>query len=635
MRNKSKQQIMLLIFCLLLSFLAGCSSTDTNGDDITEPDQTASAPLERKTAIGLMTIASYEEVYSLISENRSSVHTQYEDAEGTRAEADTGNAALNDATDSAAAPSASDQHSLTNTQVAGIDEADLVKTDGQYLYMLSESKLVIAKADGGETTVISNTDIAASNYEDTSGKSEYAQNMYISGDTLVILTSVDEWWEATSEEDTGYKSYTNANIYDISNPASPALVTQLGQDGYLSGSRLVDGILYMVSNYSIYELNEEDIGTYIPSTYLRGEAECIAVNDICIPINTTESAWTVLSAIDVEDGSRLSSRSVLGGTATVYMNAENLYVACSNWHCDEGESYTEVPYQVTEYLEYSTTDIMSFSYDNGALALENTGMIPGTLINQFAMDAYNGNLRAVTTDNYHNYKIYTDEAHGWSNYEEIESGSSAGLYVLSESLKVVGKADHLAEGERVYSVRFDGDIGYFVTYLEVDPLFAVDLSTPSDPKVLSALKIPGFSQYLHLYGDGRLFGLGMTVNEEENWTENVKLSMFDISDPANVSEKNTLILEATGSSALYDHHAIMVDSEKNILAFPVDNGYKIYGYSDADGFYERTSIPIDTWTYNLRGLYIGDFFYICSTEYIGILNLNDLSLVTELNMTQG
>ena len=155
-------------------------------------------------------------------------------------------------------------------------------------YAAAEFPVVLDVYKRQATSIVSETEVTASYYEDASGKSEYAQNMYINGDKLVILVSVDEWWEPASDKDPGYKSYTNAVIYDISNPASPSLITQLGQDGYLSDSRLLNGILYLVSNYSIYELNEENVDTYIPSTYSQGESACMPVDDLCVPINTTE-----------------------------------------------------------------------------------------------------------------------------------------------------------------------------------------------------------------------------------------------------------------------------------------------------------------------------------------------------------
>ena len=174
-------------------------------------------------------------------------------------------------------------------------------------------------------------------------------------------------------------------------------------------------------------------------------------------------------------------------------------------------------------------------------------------------------------------------------------------------------------------------MAYFVTFRETDPLFAVDLSDPASPKVLSALKIPGFSEYLHFYGEGRLFGLGMAADEETGWTECLKLSMFDTSDPTDVTEKTMLELrEYMWSPALYDHHAALINIEKNIIAFPTDSSYLIYSYSDDSGFVKKGEVPFDGWSDNTRGLYIGEYMYICSSYNVIVIDMADYSVINEI-----
>ena len=515
-------------------------------------------------------------------------------------------------------------YSGTNVQVEGIDEADVVKTDGEYIYILQNgTELIIAKAVGKDTSIISRTKIASSEYSDTFGRDEYVSNMYLAGDRIVLLKTEQHWLKTAASYSNGQHVY--AEIYDVSEPASPNLVKSLGQDGNITDSRLYAGILYVISNYYIYNWSDDDPITYIPRTYNDGAEKLIAVPDIFIPNNVSSTSWTIVTSCDVSSGEQLSSVTVLGGAGTVYMNGSNLYIASATWKSDMSEPYTSDQYSVVDYRESSVTDIMRFSTEGGTVLFETTGSVPGYLIDQFAMDEYNGFLRIVTTNNGSSYKIFTDEKYGFTHYQWGENTSSSGLYILDQDLKRAGGIDGLGEDESVYSVRFNGDICYFVTFRRTDPLFAVDVSDPTAPTVLSALKIPGFSEYLHVYGDGLLFGLGMSADEETGRTQALKLSMFDTSNPADVSEKSTQVLDNVYySPALYDHHAAFINVEKNIIGFAAENNYLFYSYSDGR-FIQLASVSLSGYGNTTRGLYIGDYIYICDMEGIHVLGLSDFA----------
>jgi len=248
------------------------------------------------------------------------------------------------------------------------------------------------------------------------------------------------------------------------------------------------------------------------------------------------------------------------------------------------------------------------------------------------MDEHLGYLRVVTTNDTYTYSTIEDQVRKVVGYTGGQSKSSSGLYILNMSLTQVGAVDNLAPGEHVYSVRFDGDIGYFVTFRTVDPLFAVDLSNPRNPTVLSALKIPGFSQYLHVFSDGLLFGLGYNADETTGRRGDMKLSMFDTSNPADVFEAHTLAIDTNYSTALYNHKAIIVDSGKNIIGFPADSEYVVYGYNDQTGFFRRASISmLDNWWSDSRGLYISDYFYIVYENGLTVIDMESFKLILTIN----
>jgi len=519
----------------------------------------------------------------------------------------------------------------TNTQVEGVDEGDIVKTDGDYIYILRNEELIIILADGADTKEVSRTRLSEGGALDYS-KYNYAREIYINGDRLAIVC--DAYRVGNVGITYSYDYYrdgsgTIIDIYDIADRNAPKRIAEVGQDGYFTASRMIGDTLCLITNYNVWSVDEDDPETFVPALYRDGERELVSEGClvICPPFNNT--SYTVVTTYDINSGEAKSNQSVLGGGNNVYMNGSNLYVTRQEWSEEVGEPYQEDHYRVTKYSSAETTIITRFSFVGGKVSLISTGTVNGQLLNQFSLDEYNGYLRVVTTENDYSYTIYEDEKRGWSNYEYGDNESSNALYILNLDLITVSSITGLGRDERVYSVRFDGDVGYFVTFRQTDPLFTVDLADPFAPKVLSALKIPGFSQYLHVYGEGRLFGLGMDADPDTGWTNGMKLSMFDTSDKTNVTEKHMLKLDSTYSEALYNHKAILISPARDIIAFPTSNGYDVYGYSDDRGFYIRASIKggEDWWGYNMRGLYIEDYAYICGTDGVSVFDMTDFTAV--------
>lgn len=554
-------------------------------------------------------------------------------------------------TNEAAEREAGADYSETNAQVKGIDEGDIVKTDGKYIYILRDNEVIIMSADGEDSKVLSTTkvadpgedqydimplaksDVAEPMVRAEAGAHEYAQELYISGDRMVVLVGRSTWSAYDgglfrSAYYRGSSEQCEARIYDVSDPAKPVLADSLGQDGNYSSSRLMDGVLYLITNYYVYEEpKEREPGTFVPYLYTNGEKSLVEAGDICIVPEFNSTSYVVVSAVDVAEGERLSTASILGSGNTVYMSHENLYVASGRYESKQSDPYTQDQYTVVEYRESQYTDIARFSIDGGNITLEADGSVPGYLVNQFALDEYQGHLRVVTTINSYSHKEFTDEKYDWTHYEWGEENTNNALWVLDGDLDLTGSVEGLAQDEMVYSVRFDGATGYFVTFRQTDPLFAVDLSDPTAPRVLSALKIPGFSEYLHVYTEGRLFGLGMDADEETGRTKGMKLAMFNVEDPANVTEKHTLLLDSDYSEALYNHKAILISAAKDLIAFPVEKGYDVYGYTDARGFYLRGHFDSGEWYYNTRGLFSGDYIYIVAYEEVTVVDMNDLEAV--------
>ena len=501
-------------------------------------------------------------------------------------------------------------HSETNTQVGGVDEADVTKTDGEYIYTLAGGRMHIVRADGGNLTTTAEID-----YSD--GTALRAFEFYVTADRLVLLMHS---YEETAGGSAGGAEYAGcsgsgnviwAAVYDIADRANPRLLNTLGQSGSYLSSRLVGDTLYLITRHSLPEKAKKgEKETYVPLLYAK--AGCVishavmTAGDVCIPPVPANRQYTVVTSADIHSPQEhTSSKTILGAGDTLYASTENLLLAVPRSVRGEGGRISTV------------TDLVRFSLDGGKIALAASGTIPGTLLNPFSMDEYGGVFRVVTT-----LSGGTETVDGGvASYTPGETCNC--LYTLDKDMQILGKVEGLARGEQVYSVRFLGDMGYFVTFRQVDPLFAVDLSDPAEPKVLSALKIPGFSNYLHPYAPGRLFGFGQQADPYTGAAQGLKLSMFDVSDPTDVTEIHTLPVDGYWSEAQYNHKAILVDAGRNLIGFSTDTDYYLYGYSDERGFYLRAQLPLSGSGETVRGLYIGDTFYTVDENEITAYSLLD------------
>lgn len=630
----------LLCLCFLLSFPAACvnasGAANTSGSQGFYPQDLSGRVLTRA--------ASYADLLKALNDaTERAAGKKY--ANGMAADsaavgkAETMSGAGSGSQDSAAAQAP--DYSQTNVQVEGVDEGDIVKTDGAFIYVLRNNELIIFKADGASTAEISSVKVCDDNtgnkQEGANYCSEYASDIYVKGDTAVVISSCSSYVPYTADggvkteiaNDRG-KQISKVYIFNIADRSKPVLKTELGQDGYVLTSRLIDSTLYLISNHYVYNIKQDDSRTYVPSIYANGASQLIGADCISIMPFINSTGYTVICGYDLNNAALSGTQSLLGGGTTVYMNKDTLYIANSTTDQKAGTPYADSVYTVIDYTSVSVTDITSFDLSGGAIKVKASGSAPGSLIGQFALDEYNGNLRVATTTYSQSWSEYTDKAKGFVNYIWKDPITSNALYVLDAGLKTVGSIEDLSKGERIYSVRFDGAVGYIVTFRQVDPLFAVDLTDPAKPAVLSALKLPGFSEYLHVYSEGRLFGLGMDADEKTGKTNGMKLVMFDTSNPANVTVKNSLKPGTGYSNALYNHKAILISPGKGIIAFPADNGYDIYGYSDEQGFFKRASISSLEWSGDSRGLYIGDFAYIVDSSAVSVLDMTGYSLINKI-----
>ena len=531
-------------------------------------------------------------------------------------------------------------YSGTNIQVQGVDEADMVKTDGEYIYLASGRKVIIVKAfPPEEASIISVLDMDLE-----------ARDLFINRDKLVVIHSPDAYylwyrWGVMPEEE--YWFNTTVNVYDVSDRSSPTLERTVSIDGSYITSRMIEDYVYTVTRQpAILNISE----AVLPRFRVNGYTFQVRARDVWYANNTDFFyGYTNIMAINVQNPEEWITHEtfLLGYTSTIYASHENIYLTAPCWIEDEASGW-------------ESTMVYKVMVDKGDIEYVAEGAVPGRALNQFSMDEHEGNFRIATTR---------------GHLSRGGSKTSSNVYVLNASLRIVGSLEGLAPGEKIYSARFMGNRCYLVTFKKVDPLFVIDLSEPENPQVLGKLKIPGYSDYLHPYDDNHLIGVGKETEEAEEgdfaWYQGVKVSLFDVSDVSKPKElaKYEIGDRGTDSPVLQDHKAFLFSRSKNLLVIPVlvaeinpqqyssqvpPNAYGEYIYQGAyvfdispetginmrgrvthiedpqdflkSGYWFESSYEVE------RSIYIEDFLYTISQGMIKMNNLDDLSEVGRVKL---
>lgn len=514
----------------------------------------------------------------------------------------------------------SDDFSATNEQVEGINEADIIKTDGTFIYVATGKSLKVYKANN--TNPILTDEIELTVDKDTG---EYVQftEMYIDEGRLVVLgsrNSFNNWIRPIKEpmidsamptKDIGIfpmgKNYTYTGVYSVDNNGKMELLKEFEVEGALLSSRKKDDTVYLVVNQymNYYYGIDDDLIPIYKDTTISNEYRELPVEDIMYYPGRYNPNYLIIAALDIRNASTEATiEAFLGSGSLIYMSNNALYIAAQDYNSILG----------------TITNISKFNIDGMKIGFAGGGMVEGYIPNQFAMDEYNGNLRVATTN--------------W-NRESVNA-----LYILDKNLNEIGAVENLAPGETIYSTRFMGDKGYIVTFRQIDPLFVLDLSNPTSPKVIGELKIPGFSNYLHPIGEDVLLGIGQNIDEKSGRQEGIKLSIFDVSDGGKPKEINNLVLGGSGSYAevLYNHKALMLNLKDNMIGFtaqlsettdglkkPSFNGALLFEIKEDGGINILKKISDDGIyaSYVNRIIYIKDILYYAQDDTIRTFNLNN------------
>jgi len=575
-------------------------------------------------------------------------------------------------------------YSQTNIQVAGVDEPDIVKNDGKYIYTLSQNKLMIVDAYPADNAKLKSN----INFE---GKNVYVRDFFVKGDKVIVFG--DSWPES------------EILIYNTMDKTSPYLERNFSVNGSYFDSRMIGNYVYAVVTDYIDLFD----GGVVPLPMIReGSSEKqIPATDVAYFDEYDESfAYTYILAINTDTGKLNEKVYMLGSSTELFVSEDNLYTVGMKYlsykdineilinktiipnvpndlavkirslqndtNIEDWELMNKIQNAIEDYakslgpeagasfmkkiqdkLEEARIEIEKMSeisvihkigISGSEITYKASGEVPGRALNQFSMDEYDGKFRIATTT-----------GNSWNR----DTPSLNHVFVLDESMNVIGKLQDIAKGEQIYSARFMGEKAYLVTFQRTDPLFVIDLSSPSNPRVLGELKIPGFSDYLHPYDATHIIGLGQETDVNGRTTGQLKLAMFDVSDVSAPRQMSVKLIGSTNSyvysDAFYDHKAFLFDKEKSLLVIPVSEnnweankyfqGAYVFKVSLSKGIElqgtithkESTANQQDRYWYDYgstirRSLFMDNTLYTVSEAKVQANSLTDLSKISEVDL---
>ncbi len=636
----NKQIIKLSVIFFIFAFiLGGCSLFSkilpkTKPAAKTEPLKNITEQLAAQSKI--KKFENYDELKFFLEQNLSGSYNDYGSwggvSRGMLGEMAM-DAGINAPTDKAISQEAglggvSQDYSKTNVQVEGVDEPDIIKTDGKYVYAVVNENLFIVEARPAEEAQI---------LSKITFKSR-PQDIYVNGDSLVVFGQDDLIYNTEVYKEFKRRgNFTFFKVFDITDRKNPKQARDLDFEGDYSNSRMIGDYVYFVTanfNYNYYD-DEMPIprmienGKAVSVDCVSNKAGCVIPDVYYFDIPYESYNFTTINAINVKKHDQKVAGDVylLSGNQNMYVSQNNIYItytkyineyqlmmevmkeavyprlsvkdqekiakieATENYILNQAEKMAKIGriierYQASlspeelERLTKETEDKMKQKYQDISKELEKTvihkiAIKDGELEYKASGEVTGQVLNQFSMDENNGFfRVATTKNQTWSRFEEENRESYNNLYVLDENLNPAGALEDLAKGEKIYSVRFMQNRAYMVTFKQMDPLFVIDLADPKNPKVLGELKIPGYSDYVHPYDDTTLIGLGKDTGETE-WggvrTKGLKLSLFDVSNVSEPKEIDAYIMgdEGSDSIALRDHKAFLFSRDKNLLVIPV------------------------------------------------------------------
>lgn len=567
--------------------------------------------------------------------------------------------------------SSSKDYSTTNIQVENVDEADITKTDGDYIYSISDNNVIITNVMNPKEIKIEATI--------KSSDGSVPEDLILYKNELVVISAKNSNSSSYSYYNYYYNVNTNVKIYNIATKSRPTLVKSYELYEPYYTSRCINNKLYVIASGELRNEDDKVIRTYKEDNI---EQE-IALENIKYLKDVKTKKQTIISVVDLDNArENIDISSYLIDISNAYVSENSIYLLDQKY--DNNSNIPPISklfglkgiiglftyYDDYDYSSVYNTEIYKFNISkDGKVSYNTKNKIEGKTINQYSLDEQNGHLRIALYDN-----------------------DGARIAIFDENLKQIGISEYVAKGEMMYSSRFIGNKAYLVTYKTIDPLFVIDLSNETKPQILGELHIPGYSTYLHPYDENHLIGIGMETEEVVNKNSSgkvtgttskivgMKMALFDVTDVNNPSQLSETVIgdRRTTSAILTNPKALLFSKERQLIAIPVNNysedfeidsssdsyssivssytnynksyvaeGYFVYNINIEDGFKLKGIITHETaqknknqtsysYYYNnsklLRGLYIDNNLYTVSETAVKVNDLDTLELVDELKI---
>ncbi len=526
----------------------------------------------------------------------------------------------------------------TNVQVQGVDEPDRVKTDGTHLFVSTQDSVAIIDAYPPNSTVV-------------------LSKMSFPNSLVIGLEMVQDRLMVIVQKNAATPS-VGLMLYDTSSLSSPKVMQNVTIAGSYVAARMADGYVYSVIQQPSYVFNSQGNATAVmPMASVGGVDSQLPATSVYYANNTAQiSYYTMIPSISMSTGRETIQSVLTGPSANVYVSTSNIYVVYTNYldiyDVDgvPGNAWTGGVITADLVRQAQNSSIVRATYSNGNVSVAAAGMVPGTVLNQFSLDEYNSYFRLAT-----------------SRFAMVNGAATTSddIYVLDHGMNQVSSLTNIAPGENIYAVRFVGETGYVVTYQQIDPLFVISFKDISHPVILSALKVSGYSDYLHPLPGGYLIGVGKesvpATDGNFSYYLGLKLSLFKVFENGTSAQVSKMVIgdRGTDSPVLSDHLAFTFDSTRNITVIPLtlyvvsgnqtyQGGIPAYGnpvwqgvyvikvmpsgftllgkvsqYPSGQNFgdYPNSSLSID------RSVVIGDYLYTISQGEVMVSTLASFSTV--------
>lgn len=521
---------------------------------------------------GVSTFESYGDLQKYIENNKKHLNTDENNFlfnfGSTTSKGDT---AVNESTDSLNLGSSSNSAS-TYIQELGVDEADIIKTVGNYVYFVSNGywdneytsgspRIFVFKIDGKTATKVNDIRI----------KNGYIDEIFVANNVLTVIYNLDMISDSLND------SKTMVDMYDVSNPEKLEKISTFTQSGWYSSSRMIGDTLYLVTNKETYYQRNTSPEEYIPYTCKNsGEKDRVKCDSITYPIGSRSCAFTVISAVDTKTGEKIgATKAMLGWGSDVYCSQNNLYLYCGSYDDDEYETLV------------AKIDL------NKELKVSATGRVKGEVNSQYSFSEKDNHLCVFTTV-----------------YGEMDSNY---LYVLNDKLENAYTSKAFAKTESIKAVKYIGDYAYVITYEQTDPLFIIDLTDVEHPVFKGEVKISGFSQMLVDVGNHKLLGIGTSTHYGEEVEmevdDGLKFALFDVSNPSNPRVMDAIEYKDTYSEAQLNPKAMVQNLEKGYFAVPTDDGAIVVAIEDGE-IVEKAKINLHQGYSIYRVTYVDNNYFL-------------------------